>query len=96
MSSSRLGRAAVGGHGGGGGGGGFGPQKGGELFSGSARKALEEAKEGGTSPTPRDQYEDVGTAEDDPLQLEHILGYAGDYRNTVLALPGNENLYVKR
>ncbi len=32
----------------------------------------------------------------DPLQLEHILGYAGDYRRTILCLPGNENLYVKR
>ena len=32
----------------------------------------------------------------DPLQLEHILGHAGDYRRTILCLPGNETLYVKR
>ena len=33
---------------------------------------------------------------DDPLQLEHILGYSGDYRKTILCVPGDENLYVKR
>jgi hypothetical protein len=32
----------------------------------------------------------------DPLQLEHMLGYAGDFRKTVLALPGSDQLYVKR
>ena len=32
----------------------------------------------------------------DPLQLEHILGFAGEYRRTVLAMPGNDNLYIKR
>jgi WD40 repeat protein len=31
----------------------------------------------------------------DPLQLEHMLGYAGDFRKTVLALPGSDQLYVK-
>ena len=30
-----------------------------------------------------------------PLQLEHMLGYAGNFHRTVLTLPGNENLYVK-
>lgn len=34
--------------------------------------------------------------DNDPLQLEHMLGYAGEYRKTILALPGHENIYVKR
>ena len=35
--------------------------------------------------------------EDDqnPLQIEHVMGYAGDFRQTVLALNGNENVYIK-
>lgn len=33
--------------------------------------------------------------EDDPLQLEHIIGYAGDYRHTIKTLPQNENIYLK-
>ena len=33
---------------------------------------------------------------EDPLQLEHILGYSGDFRKTIVCLPGNENFYVKR
>ena len=38
-----------------------------------------------------------GTGEyEDPLQLEHILGYAGDYSKTILALPGDENVFIKR
>lgn len=41
--------------------------------------------------------EEYGTSDpqDDPLQLEHMLGYAGDFRKTVLTIPFNENLYVK-
>jgi predicted phage-related endonuclease len=30
-----------------------------------------------------------------PLQLEHMLGYAGDYKNTLIAFPHDENYYVK-
>ena len=38
-----------------------------------------------------------GKAEyEDPLQLEHILGYAGNYSKTILALPGDENVFIKR
>ena len=39
---------------------------------------------------------DDGGDYDDPLQLEHILGYSGDYRKTILCVPGDENLFVKR
>ena len=31
----------------------------------------------------------------DPLQLEHMLGFAGNYRSTVLCLPNDESTYVK-
>jgi hypothetical protein len=31
----------------------------------------------------------------DPLQLEHMLGFAGEYRRTILAMPGDDNLYIK-
>ena len=50
-------------------------------------------------PSNRDRLQSdygVGAQEDDPLQLEHMLGYSGDYRRTVLALPNKENVYVKR
>lgn len=30
-----------------------------------------------------------------PLQIDHIMGYAGDSRQTVLAVVGNENIYIK-
>ena len=30
-----------------------------------------------------------------PLQIEHVMGYAGDFRQTVLALNGDENIYIK-
>ena len=33
---------------------------------------------------------------EDPLHLEHIVGYAGDYSKTILALPGDENVFIKR
>ena len=32
----------------------------------------------------------------EPLQLEHILGYAGDYRSTVIASALDEHFFVKR
>lgn len=38
----------------------------------------------------------VPAMEEDPLQLEHMLGYSGNFRRTVLALPHDDNLYVKR
>lgn len=38
----------------------------------------------------------VSSADDDPLQLEHILGYAGDYRRTLISIPGSEGLFIKR
>ncbi len=45
-----------------------------------------------------DEYEQPQEVVDDqnPLQLEHMLGYAGDYRRTILASPSHENIFMKR
>ena len=44
----------------------------------------------------------VGSAEEDnhfdtssPLQLEHMLGYSGESRRTVVASQNDENIYFK-
>lgn len=34
--------------------------------------------------------------DDDPLQLEHMLGYSGVFPKTVIASPYDENTFVKR
>lgn len=34
--------------------------------------------------------------DDGPLQLEHMVGYSGEYRGTVQFLPNNESIYVMR
>jgi hypothetical protein len=70
-----------------------------DLFS--SRDQVEKTVDGEFSPNAKQReiseaYGMDGTNNDDPLQLEHILGYAGDFRNTIICLPGNENLYIKR
>lgn len=45
---------------------------------------------------PPAEFQGNTVNENDPLQLEHMLGYAGEYRKTCIALPGNDQLYVKR
>lgn len=73
-----------------------------EIFS--SRDPLQDEKHGSGGEnlsrqlSARDQLQDaygVGDEESDPLQLEHMIGYAGDYRKTVLSIPGRPNLYVK-
>jgi hypothetical protein len=44
----------------------------------------------------RDQYGIANGEEADPLQLEHMLGYCGDYRKTVLCMPNDENTFIRR
>ena len=47
----------------------------------------------------QDEYEAKQQEQEDnnnPLQLEHMLGYSGDYRKTILASPSNENVFMKR
>ena len=34
--------------------------------------------------------------DDQPLQLEHMIGYAGDYRGTVLGSGMDESIYFRR
>lgn len=45
-----------------------------------------------------DEYDHKHDDVDDqnPLQLEHMLGYAGDYHKTILASPHDENVFMKR
>jgi len=62
-----------------------------DLFGGSGRQQVEEAK------SERDDYVDGDyKRDDDPMQLEHMLGYAGDYRGTVVSSPKDENLFIRR
>jgi hypothetical protein len=44
----------------------------------------------------RDQYGLQGGEDSDPLQLEHMMGFSGDYRKTLLCMPSNENLFARR
>jgi hypothetical protein len=68
----------------------------------SARSDLFTARSGdaktGRSEGKQDDMSNYGPQEDDgnPLQLEHMLGFAGNYRKTVLASPVDENVYIKR
>lgn len=73
-----------------------------QLFT--SRTADQTNIQAGGPPPPSDlidrgatyeQYGLQGEAQD-PLQLEHMLGYAGEYRKTVLSLPSDDQLYVKR
>ena len=34
--------------------------------------------------------------DDSLLQLEHMIGYAGDFRGTVVASASDENIYIRR
>jgi hypothetical protein len=71
------------------------------LFSG--RPANNEPQIDTQLPSPeekdrnvRDQYGLANAEEADPLQLEHMLGYCGDYRKTVLCMPNDENMFIRR
>ena len=48
----------------------------------------------------KEQYENEQKQEveedQNPLQIEHMLGYAGDYGKTILASPCDENIFMKR
>jgi len=73
---------------------------------GGASNRMDLFKEAGAITTSRRDAEqnksDVneGSTEDNdnsnPLHLEHMLGYSGDYKKTLLASPSNENVYFKR
>jgi hypothetical protein len=40
--------------------------------------------------------EDMDNDSSNPLHLEHMLGYSGDYKKTLIASPSDENVYFKR
>ena len=65
-----------------------------DLFV-SARKSDKYNYEGDESTNGNDA-DSLGHDDDrNPLQIEHIMGYAGDYRQTVLALRRSETDYMK-
>lgn len=69
-----------------------------DLFSARsvAGKKEEEKSPGKLSNIAESPYINQNyNTDNSPLQLEHMLGYAGNYRKTVLAISSNENLYVK-
>ena len=45
---------------------------------------------------PESKWDSSKTENDDPLQLEHMLGFSGNYKSTLCAIPFNENMYIKR
>ena len=78
-----------------------------DLFSsrtGEAKENLVNAKPknsyGDDSPNKRDndikEAYGLDAADTDPLQLEHMLGFSGEFRRTLLSLNGDESRYVKR
>jgi hypothetical protein len=70
-----------------------------DLFSSRSEVKLQNTEPVSTRDENRRRLQDeYGTSdpEDDPLQLEHMLGYAGDFRKTVLTAPYDDNVYIKR
>ncbi|KAJ1434740.1 WD40-repeat-containing domain protein [Ochromonadaceae sp. CCMP2298] len=65
-----------------------------DLFTARSGDAKTGRSEGGYN---QDDMSNYAQQEDDgnPLQLEHMLGFAGNYRKTVLASPVDENVYIK-
>lgn len=72
-----------------------------DLFSARSEEGKESKVDDAHDPRERDrqrrveQY-GVGEEDSDPLQLEHMLGYSGEFKRTVLMLPFDENSYIKR
>lgn len=38
----------------------------------------------------------AGKLDEDPLQLEHMIGFNGENHNAVMSLPNSDGAYVKR
>ncbi len=64
------------------------------LFDSARNQPTEEPIQENTT----NMHEIMGTPrpEDDPLQLEHMIGYAGLFKGTLLAVPNRENTFIKR
>jgi hypothetical protein len=67
-----------------------------ELFT--ARSDAGEGKYDHVRGNAEEKVADDEVNEEDagPLQMQHMTGYAGDYRQTVLAAARDENMYIKR
>ena len=65
-----------------------------ELFSARGR-AVEEGKLDDVRGEGKDDASPSFDDELGPLQMQHIMGYAGDYRQTVLASVRDENVYIR-
>ena len=65
-----------------------------ELFQAAPKIGEEDAKQ---VPGVPERSESKGDAKDDnePLQLEHMMGYSGKHLGTVVAMPNDENRFIK-
>jgi len=61
-----------------------------ELFTSRESKQPESS-----ASLAKDQYISDDSDNNNPLQLEHMLGYSGDYKRTVVTSQYDENIYYK-
>lgn len=62
----------------------------------SAKKPASSSSAQQTHAQEQLQQQEPGAEEDEsPLQLEHILGFAGEFRGNCVLIPGKDNFYVK-
>ena len=65
-----------------------------ELFQAAAKIGEEDSKQV-PGVQERSEFKNDAKDDDEPLQLEHMMGYSGKHLGTVLALPNDENRFVK-
>jgi len=61
----------------------------------SETKSQIESKQAEQKENFNTDYGIEGDADDSPLQLEHMIGFSGDFRRPVVMSPSNENLFVR-
>ena len=52
-------------------------------------------KQGAEVPQQRSEFKGEAKDDDEPLQLEHMMGYSGKHLSTVVAMPNDENRFIK-
>ena len=50
----------------------------------------------GSNPAAESKAAEEEVMDMNPLQLEHMLGYAGHFPKSILSIPNNENLIVRK
>lgn len=65
-----------------------------DLFIGSARPAANEKKEEFKSESIDEDRKD--NDDENPIQLEHMLGFGASYSQSVIMIPTSDELVVKR